>query len=451
MSLPTRTKYLVVGAGPAGLATSLSLVKHGIDPQDVVVVDARLRGENTSRAMVIHAATLEALDSIGCAQDLAQHGYKGEHFRLQDRSKATILSASFSYLASYTKFPYFLSVPQPVTEHVLEEHVKAAGIRVFRPFKVIGMKASKSGQGLDVSFETNDVLTADIVVGADGSKSVVSSLSFALVESSQELLVLQIRQIAGIDFRDTEGRLESESEEETVQSVVADGTFSELPDGFDKHTMWATVSSGGVNLLVPFTAEDASSLFGTDKVVHRIVFALPSSFAPPPSRPPLEVIQQYLDDYAPFAFSSNASKNEHPIRLSEVYWSSRFRHRSAVADTFFKRLESGAIFLVGDAAHVHSPAGGQGMNLGLRDAISLGSVLAQQSGKSESDLDHALAEHAKSRRERAIKTIGLTKNILNGATGIMESKFYYWGLVLLGYIPAFRNMFVWRLSGLGNR
>ncbi|KAK7034630.1 hypothetical protein VNI00_012272 [Paramarasmius palmivorus] len=432
MSLPTRTKYLIVGAGPAGLAAALSLVKHGVSPHDLVVVDKQLEGENTSRAMVVHAATLEALDSLGCAEAIVQCGYKAEYFRIQDRTSATILNVGFSSLSSYTKYPFFLNAPQTVTERVLGEHVKALGIQILRPFTVVGMKDSETGKGLTVSFESGDVMTADIVVGADGSKSV-------------------IRQLSGIDFRDLEGRLYSESVGEPIQSVIADVVFSELPAGFKINASWVTLSPAGVNLIVPFTADTASSLYQTDKVIHRIIFTLPSSHEPPPSHPPLEVLQGYLDDYAPFLFSSDTSKNAQPIRLSKVYWSSRFRHRAAVADTFYKKLGGGPVFLVGDAAHVHSPAGGQGMNLGIRDAISLGRVLAEQDGKPDSELHTALVGHGKSRRDSAIKVVRLTHTIINGASAIMENKIYYWVVVMLGYIPAFRNMVAWRLSGLGNR
>ncbi|ESK88691.1 monooxygenase fad-binding protein [Moniliophthora roreri MCA 2997] len=432
MSLPTRTKYLVVGAGPAGLGTAVSLVKHGANSQDVVVVDRSLQGENSSRAMVVHAASLEALDSVGCAEDLVRRGTKGVKLRLQDRSASPILRVDFSCLSSYTRFPYFLVVPQTITEQVLEDHVQALGIRIFRPFTAVGMKASASGQGsLDVSFESGEVVTAEVVVGADGSKSV-------------------IRQLAGIEFRDPEGRLYADSPGELIQSAIADATFAEKPEVFEEGTLWATISSKGFNALVPFTPDSSSSLYKTDKPTYRVIFALPTSADPPPSQLPKEVLQQYINDYGPFQLSSDPFTNTHPIKLSDVYWSSRFRHRSAAADTFFKRL-GGVVFLVGDAAHVHSPAGGQGMNLGLRDAISLGGVLAQHIDKPDIELDGILEQHGKLRRERAIKTIGLTKNMVGGAIAIMSSGIYYWGLKLLGFIPAIRNAFVWRLSGLGNR
>ncbi|OJA16869.1 hypothetical protein AZE42_13840, partial [Rhizopogon vesiculosus] len=74
MTLPNRTTVLIVGAGPSGLAAALSLIHHGF--KDFVVVDAVEQGENTSRALVIHAATLEALDTIGCGDDIVAKGTK---------------------------------------------------------------------------------------------------------------------------------------------------------------------------------------------------------------------------------------------------------------------------------------------------------------------------------------------------------------------------------------
>lgn len=68
MSLPSSTCMLIVGAGPTGLAVALSLLHHGF--RDFVIVDAVTNGENSSRALLVHAATIEALDTIGCGDEL---------------------------------------------------------------------------------------------------------------------------------------------------------------------------------------------------------------------------------------------------------------------------------------------------------------------------------------------------------------------------------------------
>ncbi|KAL0575708.1 hypothetical protein V5O48_006268 [Marasmius crinis-equi] len=429
-SLPSRTKILVVGAGPAGLAASISLVKNGVDPGDIVVVDKLASGgENTSRAIVIHAATLEYLDSIGCANDLLSQGLKNTSFQLQDRSCSPIFRLEFSSLAPYSHFPYFLGIPQSATEHTLAQHVEKLGIQVFRPLAVAGLKEAEDGDGLVVSFESGDTITTNFVIGADGWKSV-------------------IRQLCGIEFRDMTGApVHSESAEMPMQSVLADASFSVapsyvLPDA--QGTLFATISPGGINILIPFLPDAASQIYETDKPTYRMIFATPLFDAP--SQPPIEVIQNYVDKWGPFSLSSTRSK----IKLTNLYWSDRFRHRSASADAFFKKMnDKGRIFLVGDAAHIHSPAGGQGMNLGLRDAISLGELVARHIGKG--DFDRKLEEHAKQRRARAVKTIVLTKRITTSAITVMNNPLILWVLRLLFYFPFLRNVIVWNLSGLGNK
>lgn len=106
-------------------------------------------------------------------------------------------------------------------------------------------------------------------------------------------------------------------------------------------------------------------------------------------------------------------------QVETILWSSRFRIRSAVADQFYQFLGGGVVTIVGDAAHVHSPAGGQGMNLGIRDAISLGGVLSDimkndklngpsASAKKEYAMQR-LAAFSKERRDMAMAVIKMTK------------------------------------------
>jgi len=165
-----RTTVLIVGAGPTGLAAAITLVRQGF--RDLVIVEeAASRGE-ASRAMTIHAATLEALDSIGCAEALVKIGIKGSAMQLADRN-APFMTAEFSCLEPYTRFPFVLLLPQSTTEQVLEAHLNELNVDVLRPEKAIGLR--RNGQGeLEVSFESGKVITAQYVVGADGARSVVS-------------------------------------------------------------------------------------------------------------------------------------------------------------------------------------------------------------------------------------------------------------------------------------
>jgi 2-polyprenyl-6-methoxyphenol hydroxylase-like FAD-dependent oxidoreductase len=93
--------------------------------------------------------------------------------RINDRS-SSILTANFAYLASYTRYPYALLLPQNVTEHVLGEQLNNIGVRVFRPFRVTAVRNNEQEAGiLDVSFEGGEVIQASYVIGADGARSTV--------------------------------------------------------------------------------------------------------------------------------------------------------------------------------------------------------------------------------------------------------------------------------------
>jgi 2-polyprenyl-6-methoxyphenol hydroxylase-like FAD-dependent oxidoreductase len=187
--LPETTTILIVGGGPSGLSSAISLVNQGC--RDIVIVDAVLQGQNTSRAMAIHAATLEvsscyslpcttlrnifqSLDTVACADPLIQLGIQGKGLGMHNRS-SPLLSVNFSSLSPYTRFPYVLILPQYVTERVLVEHLEGLGVRVLRPYKVVGLKTNDNEAGLHVSFESGEVIKASYVIGADGARSAVIS------------------------------------------------------------------------------------------------------------------------------------------------------------------------------------------------------------------------------------------------------------------------------------
>ena len=194
-----------------------------------------------------------------------------------------------------------------------------------------------------------------------------------------------------------------------------------------------------------------------------------------PRLPSKEYMQNLVDKYGPIELSSDSSVNPSgkSIHIKDIVWYSRFRTHSSVADTFFTRLRTGdstdahgaAILLVGDAAHIHSPAGGQGMNLGLRDAIFLGEALTKHMTTAEtgplSDADAILASFVEERRSRALEVIAYTKRIL-GIAGIKNENVAWWlpiskitlrnlVLAVMGSLWFVQTSAVWGLSGLGRR
>ncbi|KAN0140849.1 FAD/NAD-P-binding domain containing protein [Lactarius tabidus] len=412
MSFPSSTKVLVVGAGPAGMACALSAWYSGI--KDVTIVDAVEQDNHSSRAMVIHAATLEALNTIHCADTLVERGIKVSAMNYYDRNDSLLINLDFDGLVGKTNFPYYLLVPQHITEEVLAKKLKELGIPIFCPYKAVGMRENpKDNRAVDVSFENGQSITAQYVVGADGAQSA-------------------IRQLSGVGFVDPNAVPgQTEDVNTLAQMVIADVTFSEPPTL--PSILFGVVSTDSFFIFSPlqYPMKDSKDTHG--KTVYRIACGVPLSLGPPPSKPSVEYCQELIENYGPGKLSCDKSKNPHAVDVSDVIWSTRFRTRCAVAETFFTHFgnagSSGAsVCLVGDAAHIHPPAGGQGMNLGIRDAVTLGPVLAAALTAGPSpETDEKVRAHMTLRRDRALKVIGMTK-VMAGAVGMS---------------PAFREKFAW--------
>ncbi|KAF5366389.1 hypothetical protein D9758_009774 [Tetrapyrgos nigripes] len=451
----TNTQILIVGAGPTGLVTAISLAQHGVSPQDITVVDSLRKGENSSRATVIHAGTLEALDAISSTSvvEILRIGIKGIGEYLTDRHGTPIFKSSFPVLASYTKYPFFVALSQAITERILVERAEELGIVVHRPFKVIGMMRNEEaggrgrGGGLKVTMESGQVITTNYVIGADGAKSM-------------------IRESAEISFGDPNHPGSTAPSDyvhkDLDRMIMADVSFDPpYPSGIAPDIMAMTPSDKGLFLTLPLDS-DTGRLYGTEDPVYRIGFTIPSD-REAPSYATKECIEEYINRQGPYFMSSDEKLNPSgkSVRIGKVHWSSRFRLRSAVADTFSKRIGDGIVLLVGDAGHIHPPAGGQGMNLGIRDSIGLGKVLAEHVKKFGGDYGRESEEfevgmkkleaYAASRRERALKVIGLTKVLVKAATGVVASRLFAWGLGMISMLPLVQKTAAWNMSGLEDK
>ncbi|KAG9316021.1 hypothetical protein JVU11DRAFT_3683 [Chiua virens] len=452
MSFPGKTTVLIVGAGPTGLTAALSLFHHGL--RDFVIIDALPQGQNASRSLAIHSATLEALDTIGCVDDLISHGIKGTPLVLGSRSRR-LLRPDFDWLRSYTRHPYTLGITQNVTEHVLVKKLASHGVIVHRPLKLIGIKRNADNPRLsDAMLEDGRVITTKYVIGADGAHSTV-------------------RMMAGIGFSDPI----VQKNREGGQIVAADVVF----DGPVAVNLVAAITFLANNMFVcvplPYSFNESLATNGENPIsedMYRIGCGVPPEDGEVPRSAAKEYIQKLIDRFGPYALSSDSSVNPtpNPPRVKDIIWSSRFTVRTAIADTMFTRLgagesedpEGGVVLLVGDAAHIHSPFGGQGMNLGIRDGVFLGEALMKHMHASETQLlpeaDSILRDFATKRHARALEVIKFTRATPKVMT--VEKKTWWWlpidsdtvqtwKLWLLSCIPFFQKRMAWELSGLGRR
>jgi 2-polyprenyl-6-methoxyphenol hydroxylase-like FAD-dependent oxidoreductase len=370
---------LVVGAGPTGLTLATALKSQGLA---VMIVDRLAEGANTSRAAVVHARTLEALEEIRVAKRLDSLGVKCTKFSIRDRDQ-TLLPLDFSHLP--TRYPYTLMVSQAVTESVLLERFGELGGNVIRPCSLAGL--TQDDAGVEAIFEDGRRLRAKYAVGADGMHSKVRELArigFSGKSYGQSFLLADVRLSGGVP------------NDQVVLYFSPAGLVvaAPLPDGV--HRIVATVDEA---LPVPSTAD----------------------------------VQALLDARGPATDRA---------RVAGVLWGSRFRVHCRIAD----RYRAGRVLLAGDAAHVHSPAGGQGMNLGIRDALALGKALAAT--LSEGD-ERALDRYAAGRRPAAEEVLELTDRLTRVATVSRRWSPVRNGIIrLLARSSRFRRMLSLRLAGL---
>lgn len=377
--LPETTDVLVVGAGPTGLTVAVSLAMRGLD---VTVVDDQAEGDNTSRAAVVHARTLEVLEPLGVTQAMTGEGIHAKRFTIRDRDRV-LVPVPFAGLP--TAYPYTLMISQAATERILLDRLVALGGRVARPYTLTAL--TQDADGATATFADGSVVGARYVVGADGMHSTV-------------------RDEAGIGF--------------------GGGTY---PESF---SLADVRLSGGVpseEVVLYFSPAGLVVVAPLPDGGFRIVATVDEA----PEHPDVAYVQRLLDERGP--------RRERAV-VREVVWGSRFRVHHRVAD----RYRNGRLLLAGDAAHVHSPAGGQGMNTGIQDATALGDALADvlKTGD-EAPLD----AYAATRRPVAEQVVGFAGQLTRLAT--MSRALRPIRNLLLGTlsaVPAFRRRLAWRLSGL---
>ncbi|NUP00361.1 MAG: NAD(P)-binding protein [Nonomuraea sp.] len=351
---------------------------------DAVVADRAASGANTSRAAVVHARTLEVLRTIGASEELVSRGIAVPRFTVRDRDRV-LLTVAFDKLP--TDFPYTLLVPQDITEQVLLDRLRAAGGTVHRPYEIIAVE--QDATGVTATTAEGRAIRASYVVGADGMHSTVrehTGISFTGDTYAQSFVLADVR-------------------------LNRAGAEDEVSLYFDP---------AGVTVLAPLPGGR-----------HRIVATVDEA----PERPDRAAVQALLDARGP---------RSSPAEVTELVWSSRFRVHHRLADHY----RAGRIFLAGDAAHVHSPAGGQGMNTGIQDALNLADKLTAvlRDGAPETTLDAYEAERRPIAEEVVAFTHKMTKIATVGSGPLRSLR--NTALRALDWIPAVHRTMAMNLSEL---
>ncbi|MFE6170725.1 FAD-dependent monooxygenase [Streptomyces sp. NPDC056464] len=306
---------LIVGAGPTGLALAAQLRAYGTRFR---IVDRSLDRVRESRALGIQPRTLEALAGFGVTEELLARGNPAVGLRLHLRRR-TVSVPLFDIGATDTPYPFLLFLSQAETESVLGEHLAARDVTVERGTELVRLE--RQGPYVDCLLRSRDgveeSVTARHVVGCDGAHSTV-------------------RTQAGIGF-------EGYAYPQTY--LLADLEV----DGLEPGAVHSYMTGGGMVFFFPLGSP----------APWRMLAMRPSRA--PEDKVTVPMLQGIAERYG-----------AEGLVLRDPVWMTEFRlHNRGAA-----RYRSGPFFLAGDAAHIHSPAGAQGMNTGIQDALNLGWKLA---------------------------------------------------------------------------
>ena len=313
------TRVLIVGAGPTGLTIAIELARRHMPFR---LIDRDARRAETSRAIGTQARTLEVFRIMGVPETALQPAVWPRALRFAERERTL---ARIPFDSAPGSGPRLLSMDESDTEGVLEDRLIALGGRIEQSTELTALRieggrvvATVAGPDGESEIETR------FLVGADGAHSVV-------------------RRGAGIGFAGA-----SYPERFLLADMDIDW---ELPH--DEGHVW--VGNDGLVAVIPLPGEHR----------HRVIVPLPAETA----------AREYASagEIAGEAESLLRQRSGMALRrIGDPAWASVFRIQRRQAE----RYREGPVFLAGDAAHVHSPVGGQGMNTGIQDAFNLGWKLA---------------------------------------------------------------------------
>ncbi|HXR72034.1 rifampin monooxygenase [Actinocrinis sp.] len=304
---------IIAGGGPAGLMLAGELRLHDVQ---VLVLEKEPEPVKFVRSLGLHVRSIEIMDQRGLLERFLALGTQHP------------LGGGYGFFAGIAKpspdrldtaHGYVLGIPQNITDRLLEEHAVEVGTEIRRGSELVGL--SQDDDGVTAELADGTRLRARYLVGCDGGRSTVRKLlgvGFPGEPSTVETLL---------------GEMELTAPPETLAAVMAEVRKTQLRFGA------MPVEHGAYRVLVPAqgVAEDR---------------AVPPTF---------EEFKQQLRATAGTDFGAHSPR-----------WLSRFGDATRLAE----RFRVGRVLLAGDAAHIHPPTGGQGLNLGVQDAFNLGWKLA---------------------------------------------------------------------------
>jgi 2-polyprenyl-6-methoxyphenol hydroxylase-like FAD-dependent oxidoreductase len=309
-----KTDVIIVGAGPTGLALAGQLIRYGVD---FVIFDKKETTTPYSKAIGVQARTLEIYEQIDLADKLVGDGWITEKACLVEGGRVRGEVELAEYGKGMSPYPFLLIVEQGIHERLLYDYIKAHGRDVLWNTELESFTQDADGVVANVKTASGEreVIGAKFLIGCDGAKSFV-------------------RHAVGLEF-----------EGSTFERLfyVAD---AQVDWSFSHKALYACLAKNTITAFFPMVGENH----------YRIVGTFPEGHEKEEGEFLYEEIERQIKQ-----------DTELELDIHDVKWFSVYK----VHTRHVSRFSNGRCFLAGDAAHIHSPAGAQGMNTGIQDAYNL--------------------------------------------------------------------------------
>jgi 2-polyprenyl-6-methoxyphenol hydroxylase-like FAD-dependent oxidoreductase len=337
---------LIAGAGPTGLTLGIELARRGIA---VRVIDKATEFFHGSRGDGLQPRTLEVFEDLGVLDEVLKQGRPVPLMKIYLSGELVDERRMAEPVEPTADIPYpnAWMLGQSRTEKILRDKLEEYGVKVELDTAIVGF--SQTADAVIAELSTGETVEADYLAGADGGKSFV-------------------RKQLGIAFDGTT----DESIRMLLGDVAADGLDHEV--GY-----WFAAKDN------PMSGIAMTPLSGGDQ------FQFGAPLDGDDADTSIEGLQALVDKYA----------GPGTAKLRDLTWSTVWRPNVRLAEKF----RVGRVFIAGDAAHVHPPTGGQGLNTGVQDAYNLGWKLAD--GREE-----VLATYETERRTNAARVLGITEDLM---------------------------------------
>lgn len=314
MTTTIKTDVIIVGAGPTGLSLACQLIRYGID---FVVIDKKEGVTPFSKALGVHARTLEIYEQLGLAREAVSKGTIAGKIRLLDKGEVVAEVDLSNIGEGLSPYPFMLVLEQSENERLLYEYLQTHDQDVLWKTELEGLSQNQSSVTANVLDSAGgiQIIEGKYLVGCDGPKS-------------------PVRHAVGLSF-----------EGSTFERIfyVAD---VRIDWKFKHDALHGCLTRNAVVVFFPLRGENR----------WRIVGAFPEGFDKDEGEILYEEIEARIKE-----------ESEIELDITRVDWFSTYKVHARHVEKF----SAGRCFLAGDSAHIHTPAGGQGMNTGIQDAYNL--------------------------------------------------------------------------------